>query len=422
MRQISISDVVCYKLEASFSQSNTYEVSVTWGDGTTDTHQCAMPYYLVHTYQTAGIYTPTASITDIEKGCWKDVVLDTIYVFGVTLSATNNVITAGGDPGLTYTISGAKDIADGGTLSLSERWYFGDGNQVLQNSWQTRGTMSTQPYTVTLSGLDASTYSSDGTYYTWMEIKVSGPDTSPLYGYKEISNKIPIIVGGISPQALPSAVVMGVVNQETTTELQFLVTGSSVMDVLVSWGDDTTTLIETVSSGTLLKQTHSYPAAAGLSVYTITITVTDSSGMSSNTLYTCYVSPRLTIVPRDGNGCVATGQSQLSILYGGVYPITVYLEVAVQKGASIVDPQLAMSYKVDNATLWTAFPHSFLAGAHSETITNVSNTFELLYTHNMSFDSLNAFSVTAWARDANGRISDKIVLARCGNQGEVIRT
>ena len=265
-------------LTVSFSGSATggttpYTYSWAFGDGGTSTSQNPS-----HTYNSAGTYTVTFTVTDAATHtCSKSL---TITVSAPGMSCSASASTTSGTAPLTVNFTGS---ASGGTSPYSYSWIFGDGGtsttQSPSHTFNSAGT-----YTVTFTVTDAASH----TCTKSLTITVSAPGMSCSASASTTSGTAPLTVnftgsasGGTTPYTY-------------------------------SWtfGDG--------GSSTSQNPSHTYNSAG---TFTVALTVTDAATHSCSKSLTVTVYAPLT--------CTATGSP-----VSGNVPLTVNFSGSASGGAS----------------------------------------------------------------------------------------
>ena len=228
----------------------------TFGDGTTSTSQNPS-----HTYTAGGTYTVTLTVTD-NQGATGTV------SHSVTVNAPNQPPTAAftsSCSGLTCNFTSTSGDPDGSITTYA--WDFGDGgsasSQNPSHAYAAGGT-----YTVTLIVTD-----NQGATGTVSHSVTVSPPPPP--------NQPPVVTAGGNQSVLVGAL--------------FTLSGASFSDpnhngawtITIDWGDGSSDVNTTSNEGSI-SGSHSYVTLLP-ATYTVTITVTDSGGLSGSASKTVQV-------------------------------------------------------------------------------------------------------------------------------------
>jgi PKD repeat protein len=330
------------------SDSDGTIVSYAWtfGDGGTSNVQSPS-----HTYQTAGNFNATLTVTDNNGATGSSSVAISASTAGnQPPTATASATPTSGKAPLLVTFTGLGTDSDGTIASYA--WTFGDG-----------GTSAVQNPT--------HTYQSPGNYTATLTVTDNGGATgSSTVGISVVSNQPPTASASATPTSGPAPLLV-----------TFTGTGTDPDGTIASWawtfGDGGTSSLQS--------PTHTYASAGS---YTATLTVTDNNGAASSSNVAIAVSAPVNQAP-----IANAGPDQINRDPG----ITIQLD-----GTASSDPDGSIS-----SYQWTqtAGPAVTLSGANTATptfaapaATTATYTFTLTVADNGSPQASAQDSVTVTTR------------------------
>ena len=235
-----------------------------------------------HTYNTAGIYTITLTVTDNSGSTGTTTSQVTITDRPPVASFTPSSTTA--PTGSSISIDGTASYDPDGTVATWS-WNFGDGNSgvgsTTAHSYSAAGT-----FTVTLTVTDNSGFTAS------TSIQISVTDRPPTVSF-------------VPSTTTPSS------GQSVTVSITATDPDGSVATIRVDWGDGT---VHTLS-GAATSDSHTYSSAATSKTYTIGITATDNAALASNAA-TSTISVPSSSSSSNGNGIISLPLYYFGILAG----------------------------------------------------------------------------------------------------------
>ena len=259
----------------SFAEANAtapYTVTVTWGDGTAATTFTQASAGTIapqtHTYAAAGSDAVTVSVSDAASHT------SNTATFTATVAPATTVLTVTAPANAAATAGTAQSFALGSfaesnaTAPYTVTVNWGDGTAATTFSAAAAGTIAPQSHTFASMGTDT--------------VSVTVADAA---GHTSAAATFTVTV---SQPATPSLVVTAAASQSATAGTAQTFNLGSLAEanatapytVTVNWGDGTTaTTFSLAAPGPITPQSHTY-AAGGSD--TVTVTVTDAAGHTSN--------------------------------------------------------------------------------------------------------------------------------------------
>jgi uncharacterized repeat protein (TIGR03803 family) len=260
----------------AFSESNAtapYTVTVNWGDGTAATtftmNGAGTITPQVHTFGAAGSDTVSVTVSDSAGNTSNTATFGvTVVPQPVTLTVTapaNAAATAGVSQ--SFALGSFAETNATAPYTVTVNW--GDGTAATVFTMNGAGTITPQPHT----------YAAAGTDTVSVTVVDSAENTSNTATFTANVSPQPVTTLAVTPPGTQSATPG--VSQSFALGTFAESNGTAPYTVTVNWGDGSAATTFTMNGGgTIAPQSHTYAAAA---VDTVSVTVADSAGHTSNT-------------------------------------------------------------------------------------------------------------------------------------------